>query len=389
MLRRCVGVATLVALVPACGTSSSPSSAPTPATLRANVSVSSIAVSGEARAVGQAYRVVVHLRESAGTAATILAVDLTFMNGATAILSSHYDQPISDTAAGNVCPANGAVDTKEFVAVDADATHAYAAAVQAKVTFSDSSSATGTTTATAAVPALRVTPPQTFTLTGLITDVSTHAGISGARVEVVNGSNAGKTADTDGGGTYVLQNLTADTFRLRVSASGYDAGEQGVTVPANPRADFELRRVPPNYAGIWTGSYSVAACQDIDPPGTTPILLCGQFAHLVGAPVALNYQFTLSQSGTAVTGTYKLVSPMFSCPCAGDYGTFDMAGTVAPDGTLTLAGAGSSRGSGVQTAITFTLRISSSALTGTVSGTHSVGGLTRATFSGTILSGTH
>jgi len=150
-----------------------------------------------------------------------------------------------------------------------------------------------------------------------------------------------------------------------------------------------MRRTQTDYAGIWTGSYGISACQDIDPAGSTPILLCGQFAHVLGAPVPLSYQFTLSQNGSSVTGTYKLVSGMFSCPCAGDYGTFDVAGAVSSDGTLMLSGVGTSRGSGVQTSITFNLRLAgSSMLTGTVSGTHSVGGVPRATFSGTILSGT-
>src|ERR1051326_2736168 len=69
-------------------------------------------------------------------------------------------------------------------------------------------------------------PPQTFMLTGLITDVSTHAGIAGGRVEVLTGVNAGKTASTDGSGTYVLGDLGPDSFRLRASAPGHEAGEQ-------------------------------------------------------------------------------------------------------------------------------------------------------------------
>ena len=53
----------------------------------------------------------VQLHESAGVPATISSVDLVFMSGATAVVSSHYDQPSSDTS--NVCPANGTVDTRE------------------------------------------------------------------------------------------------------------------------------------------------------------------------------------------------------------------------------------------------------------------------------------
>ena len=79
-------------------------------------------------------------------------------------------------------------------------------------------------------------------MTGTITDGGTHAGIEGARLDVLNGNNAGKSASTDRTGTYVLRDLKAETFRLRASANGYDAGEQNVTVPTNPRADFTLLR---------------------------------------------------------------------------------------------------------------------------------------------------
>ena len=392
MLRWCATIAFFPLLCSACGSSPASSIAPTPATLRANLGISAITASGESRSPGQAYRVTVHLRESAGTAATITAVDLTFLNGTTTVLTSHDDLPISSSKAANVCAPNGSVDTKEIVVVDADASHPYATAVQATITFTDASSVIGTTNATTTIPALPVPPPSTFTLTGLITDVATHAALADAQVEVLNGSNAGKTAFTNSSGTYVLQGLAADSFRLRFRATGYDSGDKDVSVPADTRADFDMRRTPPDYAGIWTGTYRISACQDIDPPGVQPLLLCGRF---FGMSVPLSYRFTLSQNGASVTGTYKLVSPMFSCPCAGDYGTFDLAGSISSDGTLTLSGVGSSRGSGVQTNLTFNLRlIGSATLTGTVSGTHAVAvvgvlnDVPRATFSGTIVSGT-
>ena len=214
--------------------------------------------------MGQAYRVIVSLHESAGTAATIVGVDLTFTTGATTNVSAHFDQPISDAA--NVCPANGSVDSRELVVVDADATHSYATTAQAKVTFTDSSTAIGTTTGSAGVPALPAPPAQTFILTGLISDMTTRTGIAGAKLDVLTGANAGKSAVTDSTGTYVMRELVADNFRLRASASDYDSGEQGVTVPAIPRADFLLGKscaytVTPSSAivpdGPFTGTVTV------------------------------------------------------------------------------------------------------------------------------------
>jgi hypothetical protein len=188
--------------------------------------------------------VIVHLHESAGQAATISGVDLMFVNGSTTTVSSHNDQPISSSS--NVCPPSGSVDTRELVTVDSGASHPYAARVQATVGYSDGTGWTSATSAGADVPPVSPSPPaQTYSLTGAITDASTHTSIAGARLDVLGGLNVGKSAIADTTGTYVLRDLIADSFRLRASADGYGIGEQGVTVPTNPRADFELRRVAP------------------------------------------------------------------------------------------------------------------------------------------------
>src|SRR2546430_705900 len=69
-----------------------------------------------------------------------------------------------------------------------------------------------------------------YSLTGVIVDQATGMGIAGARVDALNGINAGKAATTDQSGAYSLAGLTADGFRMRASASGFDPGEQNVTV---------------------------------------------------------------------------------------------------------------------------------------------------------------
>ena len=98
-------------------------------------------------------------------------------------------------------------------------------------------SVAGTRRASVAAPA-----PVRYTLTGVISDMTSRAGLPNARIEVTNGTNAGTAATTDATGTYSIQGLSADAFRLRASARGYEAGEQNVAVPANPRADFLLQR---------------------------------------------------------------------------------------------------------------------------------------------------
>ncbi|HZP47338.1 MAG TPA: BACON domain-containing carbohydrate-binding protein [Vicinamibacterales bacterium] len=236
----CVGAVALVALAGCSHSPTSPSPVP-PSAPHPSVAVTSIAVRGQSAASGFRYATTLKLRESTGVAATIVAVDLTFTANGAAVAGSHHDKPISDGT--NVCPASGTIETRQLDTVDPNAAHAFATAVQAVVTFSDGTSFGGTATAAADVPPLPPpNPPQTFTLIGVITDVSTHAPIGGAKVEALNGLNAGQSASADASGSYKWTGLLADTFRVRASASGYDPGEQNVTIPTNPRADFELRR---------------------------------------------------------------------------------------------------------------------------------------------------
>jgi hypothetical protein len=82
---------------------------------------------------------------------------------------------------------------------------------------------------------------QTYGLVGNITEDGTGRPIMDARVEVLNGVNGGKAVLTDSAGAYRFEGLLADSFRMRASANNYESGEQGVTVPAIPRADFALR----------------------------------------------------------------------------------------------------------------------------------------------------
>jgi len=251
------------AVVGACSEKSTPTQPTPPAPLHATIVVSSISVTGErAAAGGYTYRVVLHLRETGGAAATISAVDLTFVNDSGTLVAARYDQPIPATA--NVCPANGTADTREFVTTDANAAHAFAQTVRAAVTYTDAAATAGTATSSASIPPLPGLPPTTFTLSGSITDTSTGAGIQGARVEALNGANAGKSITTDASGAYALSGLTAETFRMRASAPGYDTGEQNVTIPDVSRADMALRQT----GGPCVYTVSLTGTLDVNQAGT-------------------------------------------------------------------------------------------------------------------------
>jgi len=247
-------LATAVAVNCSDSSPTTPTAPTPPAPSHAAIAIESLNIAGERAGAsgGQyLYRTVVRLRETGGVAATITAVDLTFMSGATVLTTSHHEQPISDTA--NVCPASGGVDTRELVTVDAGS-HPYATTVQAKVAYRDATGMEASTSRSGDVPPLDEQPPRTYSLSGAITDQATNRPIDSARVDVLNGVNAGVAGTTDGAGLYTLTGLVAGTLRLRASAAGYDPGEQNVTVPDIPRADFQLRKS----GGTQACAYSVA-----------------------------------------------------------------------------------------------------------------------------------
>src|SRR5207247_3327520 len=132
----------------------------------------------------------------------------------------------------------------------------------------------------------------------------------------------------------------------------YDSRDYRVTISnGDMRVDVALQRATANYAGVWEGRYRITECTSINPPDRPPLNLCDRLERLQA------YRFTLAQSGRPVTGSYKLLTYMFSCPCGGDYGTFDMAGTVASDDALAISAEGYARASGVQVNEQFNVRL--------------------------------
>jgi hypothetical protein len=297
-----------------CSTSAPSTPAPTtPAPNRASVSIASMSVTaahpGEG---GYGYRVVLHLKESGGMAATIKAVDLTFMNGANVVTSSHFDSPIPAT--NNVMPANAVADTRELITTDTAASHPYAASVSARVTYTDVSALESSVNGSAEVPAPNEPPappptssPSTYTLRGVITEQGTDRGLEGARVETLNGANAGKATLTDAAGAYTLSGLTGETFRIRASMAGFDSGEQNVTVPDTTRADLALRPTPP----------ATSAC-----------------AYTVTPSGAVNVSFAADQFGFTVTRT----SGSCSWQASSDVSWISLSGTSGSgDASLTVS----------------------------------------------------
>jgi hypothetical protein len=280
------GLLMVVSLTTACAAKSPTEPGSAGKTPSPSISIVSLSVASETLVSGaHVYRVIVKLRESGGAAATIGAIDLSFSNGSSAVVSSHVERPISDAA--NVVAPNSTIDSRELMTIDDDPSHAHATTVSAKVTYTDGGSMTSSATASSDVP-LSVAP--TFTLSGIVSEENTAGrAVAGGTVQVVDGPNAGKSSSTDGNGSYTLTNLAAGSFSTRASAHGYNPTERSVTVAQDTRLDLRLLRTPVSPA---PGPLPSPA------PGPPPSPVPGP----PPSPVACTYTAAPSTTGTDYKG---------------------------------------------------------------------------------------
>jgi len=64
--------------------------------------------------------------------------------------------------------------------------------------------------------------------------------INGARIEILDGANAGKAVDSDAAGAYCIANVQPGSFTVRARKSDYTTQDQGVSVTANATLNFSL-----------------------------------------------------------------------------------------------------------------------------------------------------
>ena len=210
----------------ACGSTSTNAPAPSPSAPSApsTPTVASIAVSGTAPTVGSTSQ---------------LTATATLSNGSTEAVTTQATWQSSNAA---VLTVNSSGLAMAIAAGDADLTATYAG-VKGSLHLS--------------------VAPRTLGLIGVIADETTRGALADVRVEVLNGINGGKVASTDASGTYTFTGLVAETFRLRASKDGYAWGEQNVTVPDVPRADFFLHQacsvsVSPTFDSMLNGPFGSA-----------------------------------------------------------------------------------------------------------------------------------
>ncbi len=85
-------------------------------------------------------------------------------------------------------------------------------------------------------------------LQGVVTDSATDSRLNGARVEVLDGADAGRAVTTDPTGSYRLTALKQGGFTVKVTKPGYLAVSQSVTLTADTTTNFGLTQDSPKVA---------------------------------------------------------------------------------------------------------------------------------------------
>ena len=101
---------------------------------------------------------------------------------------------------------------------------------------------------------------QTFMLRGVVREGSTLNVLSGVRVVVVSGPDAGQTVTSGAGGVFTFDNLSPGTLTLKLSREGYmPSSDDSLAVSGTTYVDEWMFPVPPRDAG---GASATARCGD-------------------------------------------------------------------------------------------------------------------------------
>lgn len=191
-------------------------------------------------------------------------------------------------------------------------------------------------------------PPASGAITGVVTDVSTGAGIAGATV-----SYSGGSATTDAGGAYALANVVEGTYTLTASAQGYGSVNTSVNVaPATTTTqNFALSQAPGSISGVVTDSRSglaVAGATVAVPGSSTTTSATGGYTLSALPPGAYTVRATAAgyfaqSAAVAVPAAGNVVQDYHLSPSTGAIaGTVIDSATKQPIAGATVSYAGGS-----------------------------------------------
>ncbi|HSC26528.1 MAG TPA: carboxypeptidase-like regulatory domain-containing protein, partial [Vicinamibacterales bacterium] len=110
-------------------------------------------------------------------------------------------------------------------------------------------------------------PAATWSLSGTIRNEMNNEPLVGARVEILDGADQGRSATTGQDGRYLFASVRAGQFSIRAAAEGFDVQSRVVTLGADLVVDFVMRRPAP--PGTGTAGILVQALSEAQVPGGT------------------------------------------------------------------------------------------------------------------------
>jgi hypothetical protein len=187
---------------------------------------------------GYEYHHHIQLKENAGVTATITGIAFSFYQGGALYGTVAFGpEAWNSTTLG----PNGSLESAELVVTD-EAPTAYIERSEARIAFSDASATSRSVTVSADVPGLPLPPPGSkFKLTGTVKSGGGSA-LRDVKIEVRDGSNAGRNTKTDSSGKYTLSDLKTGTFNVRASKADYSSVTQSVALIANKTLNFSLEQ---------------------------------------------------------------------------------------------------------------------------------------------------
>jgi carboxypeptidase family protein len=223
-------IAAVAVAVCACG--GTPASPSAPTAQPAAVAISNYRVTVSGPGTPRTYRASFTMTETSGrTAASVTTIRFGFGTGASANADPSAPIRINPGESFNfgVVPLN---DTSDSLSVGSSVT--------LTVGWSDDSGRPGSVTAAANVSEPLPEPAaRTFTLAGVISDVSGRP-IAGASVAATDSAGTRRTSTTDGAGYYSIAPLREGPVTVAITASGYQLSTRTVSLSGDTRLDLSI-----------------------------------------------------------------------------------------------------------------------------------------------------